>query len=77
MVRHDDATALPHGKRTAPPITLGRVAELKAVDDNVQPLAADFLTRKCQNAFDERHAARQISSIGEEGRDGFWWPCDH
>jgi len=31
--------------------------------------------RQRQNAFDERHAAREITALGEEGRQRLRWKC--
>src|ERR1700681_662930 len=62
------ATALPGREQTTAAVVFARPAHLDPVDRYCEIPAADGLRWQCQNAFDERHAAWEISPIGEEGR---------
>jgi hypothetical protein len=61
----DDATVLPGGQRTVPTVALARFADLDRVNANRERIAADGLSGERRHMLHERHAARQVTAVGE------------
>ena len=59
-------TALPHGQPPATPVVGARLAKRHAVNADGKAQAADSLAGKAHDAFQELHAAWQISAVGKE-----------
>ena len=69
MAQSDDAAALPGGQRTAATVALTRLADRNGVDADREPVAADGLSGERRHMLHERHAARQVTAVGEEARE--------
>src|SRR5688572_32849593 len=67
----DEAAALPDRQRTPETIPVERVADREAIDDDCPLDAADGLTRKSEDALQERHAFGQVAALMEKGRERF------
>lgn len=58
-------------------IACERHAHVDAVDADGELVTADRLPRKGENAFDQRHAERQVTAFGEESRERLRWCGDN
>src|SRR5208337_1117801 len=65
----DDAAALPDRQGTAATVALMRFADRDGVHADCEPFAAGRLSGKRRDMFHERHAARQVTAVGEEARE--------
>ena len=62
----DTAAALPDRQLATGAVADAGAADRRAVGENVETIAADGLPRERKNAFQERHALRQIPACGEK-----------
>jgi hypothetical protein len=65
----DNMAALPDGQRLTEAVAFARRTHVDTVDNDAQPGAAHGVSGNREDALDERHAARQITALGEEFGD--------
>ena len=70
-------TALPVGQRSAAGVAFERLPHLDAINRYLIANAANRLIRNGTNAFEQRHATREMTSIGQKCRERLRWNDDH
>src|SRR6266436_3274014 len=68
LTSREEAAALPGGKRAAAAVALPRRSHLNAIDHDGERVTTHGLAGEREDALDEWHTARQVTAIGEEGR---------
>ena len=69
-------TALPVGQRSAAGVAFERLPHLDAINRYLISNTANRLIRNGTNAFEQRHATREMTSIGQKCRERLRWNDD-
>ena len=67
------STTLPVGQRSAAGVAFERLPHLDPINHYPIPNTANRLIRNGTNAFEQRHATRDMTSIGQKCRERLRW----
>ena len=67
------STTLPFGQRSAAGVAFERLRHLDPINRYLVANTANRLIRNGTNAFEQRHATREMTSIGQKCRERLRW----